>query len=356
MRLLRKRKILLNETKKREVRTTERFQKNIFRILLVITCLLVVCAVALTSYSFARYVNMLEEIKDSNVAGISCSFKVDGADEAFINAPFLQRVSENAEAVQMNTYNESVITVKNASGPSSRDYRYSFIMYIPDRCAENMMFQFVELDGNALSSDAVKASELYQIDAASPNGIRDAQIDDIGGQQVPNDYRLLIDSEGGKLDISMHAEKEDAARKSILYSTYTSYRTDYYGDTAVESLACSITSNREYEFNYYKLTVNLPVTDEYILGKGSEKSFLFRCVPTAALASSEFEQNIWDASLYGKDVAPTVPDGFLCRWTADGNGLQASQDNGLNWFDIKPKDCIGLSSPSRINVVFTQHS
>ena len=336
--------------------TTERLQKNIFRILLVITCLLVICAVVLTSFSFARYVTMLEEIKNSGVAGISCSFTVDGNDNSFINAPFLQRVSENAEAVQMNTYSQTVITVKNSDGQSSRDYRYSIIMYVPERFAENMMFQFVELKGGLVSSEKVKASELYQINPAAPGGVGDAHIDGIGDGEIPNDYRELIDSADGRLEISMHAEIEAAQRKGILYSTYTSYRTDYYGDVAVENLMCSVTAKRQVSFNCYKLTVNLPATDAYILGKGEEKSFLFRCVPTSALASSEFESNVWDAALYDKNVAPAVPDGYLCRWNAEGSGLQASQDNGASWFDITPRDCIGLSSPSRINVVFTQQN
>ena len=209
-------------------------------------------------------------------------------------------------------------------------------MYIPERFAENMMFQFVELSGGASSvaadPDAVKASELYQIHPASPNGIRDAVIEGIGDKEVPNDYRQLIDSEGGRLELSMHAEKE------------------------VESLMCSVTTRREQKFNYYKLTVNLPLTDDYLLGKGATKSFLFRCVPSSALPSSEYETNVWNPALYDKSIVPTVPDGFDCRWNEAGTGLQASQDGGASWFDINPKDCVGLSSPSRINVVFTQQS
>ncbi len=340
--------------------TTEKLQKNVFKILLVITCLLVICAVVITSYSFARYVTLYGELNGGNVAGISCSFVVDGKKSTFVNAPFLQRVSSDAEAVQMNAYSETVITVNNKNDETSRDYRYSFIMYIPERFAENMMFQFVELSGDASSlavaPDAVKASELYQIHPASPNGIRDAVIEGIGDKEVPNDYRQLIDGAGGKLELSMHAEKEDEPRKGVLLSTYTSYRTEVYGDVEVESLMCSVTTRREQQFNYYKLTVNLPVTDDYLLGKGAAKSFLFRCVPSSALPSSEYETNVWNPALYDKSIQPTVPDGFSCRWNDAGTGLQASQDGGASWFDINPKDCVGLSSPSRINVVFTQQS
>lgn len=317
--------------------------------------LLVACAVILTSYSFARYVSIVDEIKGANVAGISCSFEVNGTQTPFINAPFMQRVSENAEAVQMNTYSETVITVKNADGDASRDYRYSFIAYIPERFAENMMFQFVELGGSTAASEKVKASKLYQINEASPNGVRYAQIDGIADGAIPNDYQSLIDSGSGELVLSMHAEKETTLRKGLLLSTYTSYRTDYYGDNEVKSLACSITTCRECEFIYYKLTVNLPVTAAYMLGKGASKSFLLRLVPSSALASSEYEKNAWDATLYkDKSVAPVAPDGYECRWNEAGDGLQAKQDG--DWFDIFPRECIGLSSPSRINVVFTQHS
>ena len=342
------------------MRTTERLQKNVYKILLVITSLLVICAVVITSFSFARYVTLYGELNGGNVAGISCSFVVDGKKSTFVNAPFLQRVSENAEAVQMNAYSETVITVNNKNDETSRDYSYSFIMYILERFAENMMFQFVELSGDASSlaveSDAVKASELYQIHPDSPNCIRNAVIEGIGDKEVPNDYRQLIDGEGGKLELSMHAEKEDEPRKGILLSTYTSYRTEVYGDVEVESLMCSVTTRREQQFNYYKLTVNLPVTDDYLLDKGASKSFLFRCVPSSALPSSEYETNVWNPELYDKSIQPAVPDGFICRWNDAGSGLQASQDGGASWFDINPKDCVGLSSPSRINVVFTQQN
>lgn len=342
------------------MRTTERLQKNVYKILLVITSLLVICAVVITSFSFARYVTLYGELNGGNVAGISCSFVVDGKKSTFVNAPFLQRVSENAEAVQMNAYSETVITVNNKNDETSRDYSYSFIMYIPERFAENMMFQFVELSGDASSlaveSDAVKASELYQIHPDSHNCIRNAVIEGIGDKEVPNDYRQLIDGEGGKLELSMHAEKEDEPRKGILLSTYTSYRTEVYGDVEVESLMCSVTTRREQQFNYYKLTVNLPVTDDYLLDKGASKSFLFRCVPSSALPSSEYETNVWNPALYDKSIQPAVPDGFICRWNDAGSGLQASQDGGASWFDINPKDCVGLSSPSRINVVFTQQN
>ena len=342
------------------MRTTERLQKNVYKILLVITSLLVICAVVITSFSFARYVTLYGELNGGNVAGISCSFVVDGKKSTFVNAPFLQRGSENAEAVQMNAYSETVITVNNKNDETSRDYSYSFIMYIPERFAENMMFQFVELSGDASSlaveSDAVKASELYQIHPDSPNCIRNAVIEGIGDQEVANAYRQLIDGEGGKLELSMHAEKEDEPRKGILLSTYTSYRTEVYGDVEVESLMCSVTTRREQQFNYYKLTVNLPVTDDYLLDKGASKSFLFRCVPSSALPSSEYETNVWNPELYDKSIQPAVPDGFICRWNDAGSGLQASQDGGASWFDINPKDCVGLSSPSRINVVFTQQN
>ena len=322
--------------------------------MLVITCLLVVCAVVLTSYSFARYVTLYGESSSGNVAGISCSFTVDGKKSAFVNAPFLQRVSSDAEAVQMNAYSETVITVNNENDEASRDYRYSFIMYIPRRFAENMMFQFVELSSDA--SDAVKASELYQIHPDSPNGIRDAVIEGIGDKEVPNDYRQLINGEGGVLELSMYAEKEDEPRKGVLLSTYTSYRTEVFGDVEVESLMCSVTTRREQQFDYYKLTVNLPVTDDYLLDRGASKNFLFRCVPSSALPSSEYETNVWNPELYDKSIQPSVPDGFICRWNAAGTGLQVSQDGGASWFDVNPKDCVGLSSPSRINVVFTQQN
>ncbi len=343
------------------MRTTERLRKTCFNILLCCACALVIVAVVLASFSFAGYVTSTKTgDKNADVIGINCNFRVDGAGgsgSTFINAPFLQSVSDNAQAVQMNTYNECVITVYNSS--HSLNYNYSFVMYIPKRFATRMMFQYVELSAASSRATALTASRLYQIQGdESALTVGEAVIYGNDHQQIdiPNDYQNLISS-GKELSLIMNAEVYGKA-DGIANRSFTTYRTV----DGVEKLLCPVSLKCSETLDYYKLTVSLPNTENYVLGRGKEKSFLFRCVPTAILDSAEFTSNTWADTVENilEGEYPAVPDEYAfeinrASWDASRT-LEVRKTDEESWTRVTPKNCIGISSPSRINVVFSQYN
>ena len=376
-------------------------KKHGVKIFFGISCFLLALSLVFSAYSYARYVSSADfGASDVGTMSIDCEFTVNhgGGSSSFINAPFVQRVTENTPTVQMNSWAESYITLKNKGATDGLAYEYGFVLYLPQEFAERAMFQFVELKSASDSRDeedaatrlaaAKKASEIYKLnltdtDATNPD-LRKLEVvtQTDGNVAVENDYRELIGA-NGENELGIDSDNYCAVLQKKIYtstvkSTFSTYYTDAYG---VDRFIAPVAVSTVKEMRFYRITVNLSYTPdptEYVLGGGENKTFLFRLVLLEARDSEVFTGEtfdysaLWETDESGaytvpKDGAgglPITEDKFEIRWkqAADlsyvfDNGnpvMEISEKNGNDWKTVVPRVCVGLTTPAKISVVFTQ--
>lgn len=342
-------------------------RKHLHKIAFAIAGLLLIISIVASAVSLASYITGRTAKNDNvNVAPISCSFTVDKSGlGTFINAAFMQSiVPGQTEPVQMNTFSESEITVKN-SGNYGNNYRFSFIFYIPEDFATKMMFQLVKLDNSRATVTASSASKLYQIN--DNYSVSEASLADV--KEIPNEYQDLIDG-GNELVLTSYATRDATQRevvRKITYTTYYNEEVDFSEEGGAQELVqvtrlmCPVTVESKEKINYCRLTVSLPMDEaEFILKENTSQTFLFRCVPRETLSSTVYDREFDAAALKGAGTVPSVPDGYNCRWKAGVSEpvLEITDESG-KWRQINAitkTDCIGITNPTKVNVVFTQVS
>lgn len=371
------------------------FKKHGAKVFFGVACFLLVLSLCFSAYSYARYVSHVDANGGTaGTATIDCDFTVNNnGNGVFINAPFMQKVTENTQPVRMNSWAESMITVNNQGPVSGLQYEYSFVFYLPKGFAECAMFQLVELknpegsrdDETALRlAEAKKASELYRMDPASLSLVTVTHTD--AGVPIANDYRELIDAgmELGIDTVGSSAVLQENPVSALMTGTFATY---YKDETQAEHFVTPIAITDSTDFQFYRITVNLSLTEnpaEYVLRGGDAHSFLFRLVLREARDTSLFENTLWnpavmwetsenaDGSLtYIRPLEakmPTVDEGYECRWATDGEGnylfdetsgeplLQIAEKATGAWQTVSVRSCVGFTSPSRVAIVFTQRS
>lgn len=374
-------------------------RKHGVKIFFVIACFLTALSLILSAYSYARYVTSENTGMDgAGIAGVDCELTMqNGGGSSFVNAPFVQKISDNTQPVQMNSWAEAQVTVRNNGPKNGLKYEYSFVLYMPQGFAERAMFQFAELkdpndardeeDGGARLADAKKASEIYILD---PSSLKLVQADKTNqGITIENDYRSLI-ADGGELKIETDApcavllgETRTVSEKS----TYSTYRLE----NGSLHFVAPVSYTRQAEMRFYRITVNFSYTEntqEYVLSGGDAKSFLFRLVLKESLDSDKFSDSVFDPSvlwvttegedgklsyvrpLDGELGLPQTDEKFECRWATqitdgtesyvfDNEGkpvlqIKAKNESEESWQSITYGARVGLTSPTKITAVFTQ--
>ena len=348
----------------------------------IAACFLLAISLGFSVYSFARFVSVENPAgTHSGVAGIECEYDVNrGSSDSFINAPFILQMPGSTRPAQMNEWAESVIRVHN-SGTSGLKYEYGFVFYMPQQFAENVMFQLAELkDGNytAGTTDTIeRAGDIFCIDDAKTGIAKTEATAD--GQPIPNDYEDLIAA--GKY---LHVDTAKSSAVLQEKTEHTAFKRMYgaYEPGTSESetgrFFCPISFTDSAELRYYRITVNIARdADRYVLHDDETHYFLFRLVlrdPMGESSSGESDANdlfasVWNvddywerdaAGNYTQALQTPVPSGnYDCRWLQNADpkiapAVQLAPKGTDVWQTVAVRTCMGVGSPCKINVVFTQ--
>lgn len=129
-----------------------RLKKHGTKILFAIMGVLLVLSATFMTYSFAKYLSAVDTgLNGADVAAIECEFKVNTGDindfnSSFINATFMQQVSDNAQAVQMNQFAQNMITLHNKGEQAKLTYEPSLVFYLTEEMVNNAMFQIIKYE------------------------------------------------------------------------------------------------------------------------------------------------------------------------------------------------------------------
>ncbi len=349
-----------------------------------VACFLLAVSLGFSVYSFARFVSA-ENPRDtqSGVAGIQCEYDVNnGTYDSFINAPFILQLPGTTRPVQMNPWAESVIRLRNG-GTAGLAYEYGFVFYMPQKFAEKIMFQMAELqdgDFTAESTDAVvRASDIFRLNDARTGIVKTETTSD--GQTIPNDYADLIAS-GGFLRVDTEKSSvvlQEKAERTAFRRTYGTYET-VSGDDESSRFVCPLTFTDTDDLMYYRITVNITrEADRYILHDNDTHYFLFRLVLRDSLSDVDTEGEgqpaddifaaTWNVDDYWKRDAdgnyiqalqiPEPSGDYECRWLLAEDKkvpprLQLALRGTDVWQTVSVRNCVGIGSPCRIHIVFTQ--
>ena len=357
-------------------------QKNGTKAFFCIACLLLAISFAFSAYSYAAYVSRADgNDTSSGVATIDCEVTVNnGGYGSFINAPIFQQVTDSTRPVQMNSWAETVIKLSNKGSYGLR-YEYGFVFYMPKSFADNAMFQFAELAGGEYvsgdSDSVLRASKMYSISADTAEYGSIVETDKtVDGITIQNDYKELIEA-GDELVMDIahsSAVIQDGAKKGNVKHTYATY-TSIGGSATDNMFVCPVTFDDDLDMSFYRITFNVARDGErYVLDENESHYFLFRLVLRSSLDSGEFS-TVWNVDDYwNKDASgnyttakqtPVVTDDFVCRWAESGGApmlgsdgkpqLQiAAADAADVWQNVSVRNCIGVTSPCGIGMVFSQ--
>lgn len=361
--------------------TVKFFKRHSGGIFFCVSCVLLLLSLMFSICSFASYVSGIDHGGDSSgVASIDCGFSVNkGKFDSFINAPFIQQVTDSTRPVRMNSWAESVISVDN-KGKSGLKYEYSFVFYLPENFAKSSMMQLVELkDGNYVSGDissASRASRIYRLDDATGTQLVETTAT-ADGIEIENDFSSLVDG-GEELRIDAARSSAillDGLNFSTVKYTYATYAGSDSSDN-VNMFVCPVAFETAADMRYCRITVNIAREDSgrYVLEEGKTHHYLFRLVLRDTLRGDDLSAD-WAADGYWEkdDITgaftsplqtPSIADEYECRWAMesgapvlgkDGNPMLEINENGSgNWKRVSIKDCVGVTSPCKINMVFTQ--
>lgn len=362
---------------KKEVANMDALYKKGSKILFIVACVIFALSLAFSGYSYATYVSGVDSSGNSSgVATIACTYSVDnGGQGSFVNAPYIFKITDTTQPVRLNHWAESVITVRN-NGKAGLNYEYSFVFYMPTGFAQAAMFQFAELtDGNYVYGDRnkiVKASKMYRI-AETPDGGSVMTVEETaetsGGIAIENEFQDIIDKGGllGIDEVTSYAVEQEKQQTGTVRHTYATYS----GVGSQETFVGSVTFADEITYGQTRVTFNIKRSAEnrYVLKNGDAHSFLFRLVLRDELNDGEFSSvwnadNYWEKDEHGNYTeakqTPTATEDFKYRWikgdtpTAVPRLQYANAVGGDNWETVTVKDCIGITSPCKINMVFTQ--
>ncbi len=364
-------------------------KKHGAKIFFVIACFLFALSLAFSAYSYARFVTSAGVNSGGvDMLPIECEVTVNngGGSPSFINAPFMQKISDNTKPVRMNSWAETTISLRNNGAPDKLKYECSIVLYFPEEFAASAMFQFLEL-GKPESGreeepvklvDAVKASELYKITPAlGESGVAELEkvVATSDGVVIENDYQSLID-ENKLLKISPDsgAELQNEIRSVPVSSTFATYN----NENGITGFVTPVSVRRNTRMRFYRITVNFAYDkdpNEYVISGGETKSFVLRLVllESRTLNAEWNVSELWktetDASgetTYIEPIkTPSVESDHECRWAVKDTG-EYDFENGKPFLQIKKKTesawknvvvsetCIGLISPVKISGVFTQ--
>jgi len=337
-------------------------RKHGAKMFFAIACVLFAVSLCFSAYSLAQFVSHAEIDGGAGAAGINCGYTVNKGGGTFINAPFMLKVSEETEAVRMNDWAESEITVYN-NGKVGLKYEFSFVLYLPRSLAECAMFQLVELEeGSEVQTGgiqrvypAVRASKLYMIDTNGSLKVTDRTAPNDyapNGVEIQNDYADYIDR---NKEITVETGKPAAFSAGVQPSNVTRTYTTYSAEQAARYV-CPITLTETEEIEFIRVTLNISAKEspsDYVLDEteNASKRFLLRLSLRAAVDEKNFAGAWGDNDKHaGHDV--TVPDKYGVRW--NGNVLEIKEPGTDEFKPVTVQTCMGLISPSRMSVVFTQ--
>lgn len=352
-------------------------KKHGYKLIFSTACVLLILSIAFTTYSFAKYLSLKTASGGAKASPIECRYTIKGGSNSFVNAPYMQIVSEGTDPVQMNQFSKTEIVLENYGKTLNLKYQYAFALYMPEDLLKNMMFQFVEMRAPQASSDTpetgddnaqaqddapagstltepARASKIYKAYARDGGGYETGIATLDGVDKIPDDYESLSSGET-ELVLSSHIESFGTV-KTEQKSVYNSF----YIKNGVEYIMCPVEVSSEKSTLYYKLTVNLPATDNYVLKEQdghNEAKYILRLSLNTAVDNQVFTGNAWVASDHYDEI-PTVPKPtFDCQWDKSGAEPVLQIKNTLTdntWYDVTIKNCIGYSLPVRLNMVFTQ--
>lgn len=373
-----------------------RIRKHGTKMLFAVMGVLLVLSATFMTYSFAKYLSATDTgLNGADVAAIECEFKVNTGsindfNGSFINATFMQQVSENAQAVQMNQFAQNMITLHNKGAQAKLTYEPSLAFYFTEEMVDNAMFQIVkyvktkptqtpgpetpgagddtgdtgetqtqaEGDGAETETDYVYtpqyASAIYKFNAdKSLEVVTSINIGTNGSsKEVPvvNDYAYVYAGENADKELILN-DRDGKTGLAVL----SSYGTDISGklnitfnaqhsvqltpETSVMQTMCPITVQSDKKFNYFKLTVNTPAGNpDFKLDPGEYAYYGLRLVLLNSLDGGQFSAWQWNTDYCKPDAAgaptilPGVPTGYFARWYKNGDAyeLQIAFVDGKN--------------------------
>ena len=225
------------------------------------------------------------------------------------------------------------------------------------------MFQLVELEeGSEVQTGgiqrvypAVRASKLYMIDTNGSLKVTDRTAPNDyapNGVEIQNDYADYIDR---NKEITVETGKPAAFSAGVQPSNVTRTYTTYSAEQAARYV-CPITLTETEEIEFIRVTLNISAKEspsDYVLDEteNASKRFLLRLSLRAAVDEKNFAGAWGDNDKHaGHDV--TVPDKYGVRW--NGNVLEIKEPGTDEFKPVTVQTCMGLISPSRMSVVFTQ--
>lgn len=338
--------------------------KRSAKVFFCFACVLLAISVLFFVYSYAAYVSDRKTENGSSVAKIACSIDIKNSKGSFINAPFLQKVPGDTRVIRMNDWSESTLTVKN-NGKYGLKYSYSFVFYVPAPFADKVMFQMLEHydpdeirdDEPARLQDVKKASALYCVDVEAG---KLATVSAIDGIDIENDYRDLL---GGDRELHLDAASSTAVLQpgthtATVEKTFGAQYAETKDSAIAGKFACPVTVTDTESFAYYRITVNLLLTEQergaYILEEGKSKSFELRTVLLKAFDSDFFAGYTWSDEKYADQNPTTATPDYTVRWNATKTMLEVSEKAGGDYHAVRIDTCLGISMPCRVSAVFTQ--
>lgn len=373
--------------------------KLVAKILLGVTCLLIIAVLAFSAYSFARYVSQVEGGGNAGVAFVDCKVNVSGSGCSFIDAPFIQQVGQNTQPIRMNSWSESTVSLSN-EGKHRLSYRYSFVFYVPQDFALSCMFQLLELKNNSRAPEDDTPSRLTDVERASriyrlQNPDEDAGVtaeqtsfgiveathtarisDSVEPIAITNDYQSVIDA-NRELKFVDCVAQQSSARESSIKRTYAAYKS-YEGNEDVRIYLSPVTFDEAETLAMYKITLNLQTEDlandeyanaDHVLDDGETHNYVLRLVPRKALGNGVAEKDEngktveWNASKYFKDDVCLSPnplsgsESYSYAWLNGTPKLVAyekSDTDKINPIDVIVGECVGMTVPVRVSAVFIQ--
>ena len=315
----------------------ENRDRSVKIISLCLFCLFIVLLFSTATFSFAKYVSAVRSGENNvGVMEMNCTYAIEENNGlAFINSEFNTQVGAD-HSLQMNAFSNTVVKLSDNSVNTGLNYQYAFVLYVPTVFAKHAMFQVVHLDGN--SNVAAHASKLYTFADGSGN-ISPTPLP--ANSKVDNEYDYLTDSAEGNLAITSF-NVSTASAKATYKRTFKTYQNE-----SPETILCTFDVKRTETIEFCRVVINLDAS-KYFLGDGESARFLLR---VALLSKIEDIAIRWNPSDY--DLSTIKPEeGFI---------IQVDEDKSLHVFyddleidNVYVDNCIGVTYPSRVNVLFTQ--
>ena len=317
-------------------------KKLSFKITFSLMCLLIVITFSMAGFSFAKYVNSAKSApQGANVAEMNCKYNIEKDNLTFINANFQQQIGDSSAPVQMNNYSSAIITVKNEGNNTGLSYTYGFVFYVPKNFAKHSMFQLLHLDET--TNNPTHASGLYSFTNAS--GELDPTL-----STTENEYENLFSNPSTKLDIFFNTSIQSI--KTTFTRSFATF--PYKEENNNGKLLCSFGVKKTADIEYCRIVLSLDAT-KYVLKEGDSAKFMLRLVPQTELETEEISIP-WNSKEYENQTPVTSSNGYSLTLNLDGTIDVRYQKDDIDktYSDVYVSNCIGVTFPSRMNVLFSQ--